>query len=184
MGFKDGTDNIPGTDSSLLDEEVWVGPNVQPAWMVGGTYLVARRIRIDLERWNQEQVYLQERAVGRYKRSGAPLGEQREFDPVNLEAVGPNGKPYIPLHAHVRLAREGQRRILRRGYAFEDRGEAGLFFIAFQQDVRQQFIAIQRQLAGHDALHRFLTHTSSAVFACPPGAEVGGFVGEGLFEGA
>lgn len=32
-----------------------------------------------------------------------------------------------------------------------------------------------------DALNRHTLHTASALFACPPGATKGGFVGEGLF---
>jgi deferrochelatase/peroxidase EfeB len=42
-------------------------------------------------------------------------------------------------------------------------------------------VAIQSQLAAHDALNRFITHIGSAVFACPPGARLGGYVGETLF---
>ena len=78
--------------------------------------------------------------------------------------------------------------ILRRGYSFtdgvvEELGEldAGLFFICFQRDPRAQFEAIQRRLGSSDALGEYIKHTSSAVFAIPPGARAGGFVGEGLF---
>lgn len=183
MGFKDGTDNIPGNDPALLQEEVWVSDTDGPAWMTGGTYMVVRRIRMHLALWNQQTLETQEETIGRHKASGAPLGGDREFDPINLEAQRPDGEPWIPLHAHIRLAREGQRRILRRGYAFNDgHQDAGLFFIAFQRDLRHQFLAIQRQLAAHDALNRFITHTSSAVFACPPGTRSGGYVGETLFN--
>jgi deferrochelatase/peroxidase EfeB len=31
-----------------------------------------------------------------------------------------------------------------------------------------------------DALNEYIVHTSSAVFAIPPGARQGGYVGEGL----
>jgi deferrochelatase/peroxidase EfeB len=183
MGFKDGTDNIPGTDPALLQEEVWVSRTDGPAWMAGGTYMAVRRIRMHLDVWKHQTLETQEETFGRHKASGAPLGGDREFDPINLEAQRPDGEPWIPLHAHIRLAREGQRRILRRGYAFNDgRQDAGLFFIAFQRDIRRQFLAIQRQLAAHDALNRFITHTSSAVFACPPGTRSGGYVGETLFN--
>jgi len=96
-----------------------------------------------------------------------------------------------PRDSHVRLSSPRSNdglRILRRGYSFSEpvapgSGEidAGLFFIAFQRDPERQFVPIQRRLAGSDALSRPLLHTGSAVFACPPGTQPGGFVGEGLF---
>ena len=108
---------------------------------------------------------------------------------VDLEA-SQAGQPVIPANAHVRLSSpeaNGGRRILRRGYSFSESAEpgsgqidAGLFFISFQRDP-EQFISIQRQLAGSDALNRHILHTASALFACPPGARPGGFIGEGLF---
>lgn len=55
----------------------------------------------------------------------------------------------------------------------------GLFFIAFQRDPERQFVPIQQRLAANDALNH---HTPSAIFACPPGATAGGFVGEGFFS--
>lgn len=64
--------------------------------------------------------------------------------------------------------------MLRRGYSFVDgtddarRLDAGLFFIACQRNPEIGFVQVQRNLAG-DALNRFIEHTSSAVFACPPG---------------
>ena len=96
----------------------------------------------------------------------------------------------IPADAHVRLASpaaNGGERILRRGYSFTDGvverlGEldAGLFFICFQRDPRRQFVAIQRRLGGVDALNEYIRHVGSAVFAVPPGARPGGYVGETL----
>jgi deferrochelatase/peroxidase EfeB len=66
----------------------------------------------------------------------------------------------------------------------EELGEldAGLFFICFQRDPKRQFEAIQRRLGSNDALNEHMKHTSSAVFAVPPGAQQGEFVGEGLFS--
>jgi deferrochelatase/peroxidase EfeB len=59
--------------------------------------------------------------------------------------------------------------------------DAGLFFVAFQRDLDSGFVAIQNRLAVHDALNEYIVHTGSAVFAVPPGASPGGFVGDGLF---
>jgi deferrochelatase/peroxidase EfeB len=91
----------------------------------------------------------------------------------------------------VRLAiGAGTIKILRRGYSFTDgmdartgQLDAGLFFIAFQRDPRAQFVPLQMSLAQHDAMNDYITHTGSALFACPPGAREGGFVGDGLFAG-
>jgi deferrochelatase/peroxidase EfeB len=65
----------------------------------------------------------------------------------------------------------------------EELGElAGLFFICFQRDPARQFTAIQQRLGSSDALNEYIKHTSSAVFAVPPGAQPGGYVGKGLLS--
>lgn len=188
-GFKDGTNNLRAEESEAMEEHVWVQPGDGPDWMVGGTYMVARRIKILFDVWDATSLEGQERVIGRKKLSGAPLGGEGEHDPVDLGASRA-GSPVIPGDAHIRLSspeENGGRRILRRGYSFSESAEpgsgqidAGLFFISFQRDP-EQFIAIQRRLSESDALNRHILHTASAVFACPPGTKPGGFVGEGLF---
>jgi deferrochelatase/peroxidase EfeB len=192
MGFKDGTANIRSEDTQAMNEYVWVQREDGPAWMTAGSYLITRRIRILFDVWDASTLEEQQRTVGREKLSGAPLGTQAEYDPLDLDATNQNGEPLIPLDAHVRLAspevNSGQQ-ILRRGYSYSEAPEpgsgqidAGLFFIAFQRSPTRQFIPIQRRLAGSDALNRHTLHTSSAIFACPPAARgSGGFIGEGLF---
>ena len=158
--------------------------------MAGGTYLVARRIRMLIEVWDRVSLAEQEGSIGRHKYSGAPIGKEDEFDPVNLGAKDENGEPLIAEDAHVRLARQNrEERILRRGYSFTDgfdaeRGQldAGLFFIAFQRDPHGQFVPLQQRLAANDRLNEYIRHTASALFAIPPGAREGGYVGERLFE--
>jgi deferrochelatase/peroxidase EfeB len=188
MGFKDGTANIKAEDSEAMDRFVWVGGE-GPAWMRGGSYLVSRRIRMLLEIWDRSALGDQEETIGRDKYEGAPLSGSDEFDPLDLEAER-SGKPLIPVDAHVRLAsasaNDGER-ILRRGYSFTDgvdeslgELEAGLFFICFQRDPERQFVAIQRRLGSGDALGEYIKHVGSAVFAVPPGARPGGYVGETL----
>ncbi len=186
MGLKDGTNNIRAEDSEALEQFVWVGDE-GPPWLRGGSYLVARRIRMLIEVWDRATLSDQELTIGRAKVSGAPLTGVGEFDPPDLAARGPDG-PVIPRDAHIRLAAPasvGGTRILRRGYSFTDgfdevTGEldAGLFFIGFQRDP-EQFAAIQRNLGG-DALNEYIKHTSSAVFAIPPGAAAGTYIGQGL----
>jgi deferrochelatase/peroxidase EfeB len=189
MGFKDGTANIKSEDTAAMNRYVWVGDE-GPAWMRGGSYLVSRRIRMLLEVWDRSSLEDQEQTIGRAKYSGAPLGGHDEFESLPLEATQSSGLPTIPVDAHVRLAsasaNDGER-ILRRGYSFTDgvdeslgELEAGLFFIAFQRDPEKQFVAIQRRLGSNDALNEYVKHVGSAVFAVPPGARKGGYVGETL----
>ena len=183
MGFKDGTNNLTAEDGARLREHVWVGGEA-PAWLRGGTYMVARRIRMLIEVWDRASLTDQEETIGRLKASGAPLGGRREHDPVRPAALPPD--------SHVRLARpasNGGAALLRRGYSFTDgfdneRGQldAGLFFIAFQRDPHRQFAAIQRRLGTADKLNEYIKHTGSALFAIPPGVRPGGSAGDSLFS--
>lgn len=179
FGFKDGTDNIGSGDRALLDEHVWAGGG--DGWMAGGSYLVARRIRMHIETWDRTSLREQEDIFGRSKGEGAPVGAEKERDKPVLARMKPD--------AHVRLAHPDSNkgaRILRRGYSFTDgsdglgRLEAGLFFIAFQSDPRTGFIPVQQALAA-DALNEYIQHVGSGVYACPPGVREGGYWGDTLF---
>ncbi len=191
MGLKDGTNNIKSEDTDLMGRFVWVPDGEGPSWMAGGTYLVARRIRMLIEVWDRVSLSEQETSIGRHKYSGAPIGKENEFAPVDLSAKDENGEPLIAEDAHVRLARQNEdERILRRGYSFTDgfdaeRGQldAGLFFISFQRDPLRQFVPLQQRLAANDRLNEYIRHTASALFAIPPGPREGGYVGEDLFRG-
>jgi len=190
LGFKDGTDNLVPTDAGAMDRFVWVDGADDQAWMHGGTYLVARRIRVHLEAWDRSTLGDQERTIGRAKASGAPLGNVHERDTVDLSALDEFGNPRIPDSAHIRAAAPATNHgaaILRRGYSFVDgvdptTGEldAGLFFLCFQRDPSEQFVRIQSRLATQDALATYLDHTGSGVFACPPGPGLDRPWGHGL----
>ncbi|CAM5709154.1 Deferrochelatase OS=Streptomyces tendae OX=1932 GN=efeB PE=3 SV=1 [Streptomyces tendae] len=169
LGFKDGTRNIAGTERDRLDRHVWADAKDGSAWMAGGSYLVARRIRMHIETWDRTSLQEQEDVFGRDKGEGAPVGKAKERDEPFLKAMKPD--------AHVRLAHpdsNGGATLLRRGYSFTDgtdglgRLDAGLFFLAYQRDVRTGFIPVQRNLAT-DALNEYIQHVGSAVFAVPPG---------------
>ncbi|WP_217240658.1 iron uptake transporter deferrochelatase/peroxidase subunit [Streptomyces sp. AC555_RSS877] len=169
MGFKDGTRNIAGTETDRLEKFVWVDRKDGPDWMAGGSYLVARRIRMHIETWDRTSLQEQEDIFGRDKGEGAPVGKAKERDEPFLKAMLPD--------AHVRLAHPDSNHgatILRRGYSFTDgtdglgRLDAGLFFLAYQRDVRKGFVQIQRNLAT-DTLNEYIQHVGSAVFAVPPG---------------
>ncbi len=188
FGFKDGTANVKAEDTSLLSEHVWVAASDEPAWLVGGSYLVARKIRMIVENWDRVQLGEQELLIGRSKGEGAPLSGGTEFSEPDFAATGVAAAPLIDANAHVRLAHHssnGGARMLRRGYNFVDgndelgRLDAGLFFLSFQRSP-EQFIAVQRSLAT-DGLNEYLKHVGSAVFAVPGGAREGEFVGQALF---
>ncbi|MDQ2880617.1 MAG: iron uptake transporter deferrochelatase/peroxidase subunit [Actinomycetota bacterium] len=193
MGFKDGTRNIRSDDSATLDKFVWVGAEAGQEWLRGGSYLVARRIRMFVETWDRDRLSDQEAVFGRAKYTGAPLTGKAEFELPDFAARTADGELTIPDNAHIRLAafeaNDGLR-ILRRGYSFTDgidartgTLDAGLFFISFQKDPAQ-FIALQRKLGQHDALNEYIRHVGSAVFACPQGvADASGYWGRSLFEG-
>lgn len=193
MGFKDGTNNIKAEDTAELNQFVWVGDETDQPWMKGGSYLVARRIRMLIETWDADYLADQETIFGRRKDTGAPLTGREEFDLVNLSAKAPGGNPLINVDAHIRLAApssHGGQRILRRGYSYTDgtdpqtgQLDAGLFFIAFQKDPRVQFVPIQRMLGQRDLLNEYIKHVGSGLFAVPPGlGEVGDWFGKSLFS--
>jgi deferrochelatase/peroxidase EfeB len=192
LGFKDGTNNIKAEDTAALAEHVWVGSETDQAWLRGGSYLVTRRIRMEIESWDADYAADQQNVIGRFKNSGAPLTGEHEFDPVNLNARDHAGSLVIPGNAHIRLASpvsNGGIRILRRGYSYTDgidpatsELDAGLFFIAFVRDAHRQFVPLQTRLGANDALNEYIRHTGSALFACPPGLrQVGDWFARELF---
>jgi deferrochelatase/peroxidase EfeB len=63
FGMKDGTANIKAEDADAMDEFVWVDSG--PAWMRGGSFLVTRRIRMNLEVWDRSSLGDQEETIGR-----------------------------------------------------------------------------------------------------------------------
>jgi len=208
FGFKDGTANVKAEETAALDEHVWVpaGGTPDAPWMGGGTYLVARRIRMNIETWDRSSLREQETIVGRTKGEGAPLSGGTEFTEPDFSVTGRDGQPLVATDSHVRLAHPTQNdgvRMLRRGYNFTDgndslgRLDAGLFFLAFVRDPRTHYIPVQNRLSRDDAMMEYLQHTGSGLFAVPPGVPDGSlvlgadgtptvgddspFVGQGLF---
>jgi deferrochelatase/peroxidase EfeB len=193
MGFKDGTNNVKGEDAAELERFVWVGEETDQPWMRGGSYLVARRIRILIESWDADFLADQETVFGRRKDTGAPLTGTTEFEPVDLAATRSDGAPVIDANAHIRLAApssHGGQKLLRRGCSYTDGNDprtgqldAGLFFIAFQKDPRTQFVPIQRRLGQRDRLNEYIKHVGSGLFAVPPGVQApGDWFGKSLFS--
>lgn len=195
MGFRDGTAN-PTRTEAVYNPTVWVQPYDEPGWLAGGSYLVTRRIRMLLGHWDASDFGEQQQTFGRVRGSGAPLSGGNEFTPPDYTAQA-NGTPVIAMDAHIRRASfafNNGARILRRGYGFGDGTasaatgdqasggiDAGLLFIAYMRDPGQ-FIRIQSSLATVDHLNEYILHVGSAIFAVPPGASDGGFVGETLLS--
>jgi len=188
FGFKDGTANILADDADALAAHVWVGAEDEPAWMAGGSYLVARKIAMRIETWDRLRLSEQERTFGRDKGEGAPLSGGKEQTAPDFHATGATGSPAIDARSHVRLAHpdlNDGNRILRRGYNYVDGNtalgtlDAGLFFLSYQRSP-EQFVRLQKALAT-DLMAEYVTHVGSGVWAVPPGAAAGSYVGAGLF---
>lgn len=188
FGFKDGTANILADDRQALADHVWVAASDAPAWMAGGSYLVARKIAMLIETWDRVRLSEQNAIIGRDKGEGAPLSGGDEFTESDLVATDAAGAAIVPERSHVRLAHpdvNGGIRILRRGYNFVDgntdlgRLDAGLFFLSYQR-TPEQFVKIQRSLST-DIMGEYVRHIGSGLWAVPPGASPGSYVGAALF---
>lgn len=174
MGQLDGTNNI-STGQATVGGPVWVDA-AEPAFILGGTYMAVRRIRMLLDRWESAPTARQEHVIGRHKASGAPLGSAQETDAVDLHAPGPGSTPLIPANSHVRLSTPGDgEKMRRRGYSYtagplpDGSADQGLLFISFQKDPTTSFVPVQQRLAERDALNEFTLTTGSALFAVLPG---------------
>lgn len=190
FGFKDGTANLKAEDTSALAQQLWADSADGAPWMAGGSYLVARTIRMTVETWDRTSLREQETIMGRNKGEGAPLSGGTEFTEPDFESVGRGDAPLIDTAAHVRLAHPSGHdgaQLLRRGYNYVDgndelgRLNAGLFFLAYQRDPRTQFIPIQLALAKNDLMNEYIRHVGSGIFAVPPGCQSGSYLGASLF---
>ncbi len=191
LGFRDGTANPDGNDSSLMDQLVWVHQSDEPSWAHAGTYQVVRIIRNFVERWDRTPLAEQEAIIGRKKASGAPLGGTGEFD-IPDYANDPEGK-VTALDAHIRLANKrtktsDENRILRRPFNYSNgvsksgQLEQGLLFICYQADLEKGFITVQRQLDG-EPLEEYIKPIGGGFFFTLPGpANEDDFVGRTLLE--
>lgn len=184
FGQVDGTTNPqPGTTD--FDEVVWTAGG----WLDGGTGMVVRRIRMDLDKWDRLDRSGRDASVGRTLANGAPLTGAEEFDEPDFDAKTAIGFPVIPQFAHIRRARgDGNERIFRRAYNYDERpvgaevSESGLVFVSFQADIDHQFTPMQRRLDELDLLNEWTTPIGSAVFAIPPGCRADGFIGDTLLS--
>ncbi len=187
FGQKDGTNNLKAEQPERLAEHVWISDG--PAWMQGGSYLVARRISMTIEVWDGVQLQEQDRVLGREKRTGAPLSGGDEFTAPDFTATDEAGRPVIDDRSHVFRTHPDNNEgiaMLRRGYNFVDgnddtgRLDAGLFFIAFVKSP-DRFAKVHQNMARDDLFAEYLKTTSSTVFLVPRGIREGEYVGQALF---
>ncbi|MFC6316639.1 Dyp-type peroxidase [Corynebacterium gerontici] len=185
FGQKDGTVN-PRSEEEY-DAQVWIDDDDDsPKWLRGGSCLIVRRIAMNLDKWEKLDRESREVAVGRTLNSGAPLGQEDEFDTADFDKKDGLGLPVIDPRSHMALAAPPsdapQQKLLRRAYNYdapplpgsEELSNAGLVFCCYQKDPRKQFIPIQRRLDASDRLNEWITHIGSAMYAVVPGTEEGG----------
>lgn len=200
FGQVDGTVN-PKPGDADFDGLVWIGANgttgvggAAPQWLAGGTSFVLRRIEMNLETWDEVDEPGRDAAVGRRLDTGAPLTGGHEFDEPDFEAVTPQGFTVINPVSHIARARstDPAERIHRLTYNYDHPvvgvggigasvSNSGLIFGSLQANPLTQFVPIQQRLAEADLLNEWTVPIGSAVFAIPPAATLGGFVGEKLY---
>lgn len=180
FAFKDGTANFSGEN---LDKVVWVE---EDGWLKGGSYLIARRIKMFTETWDRTSLFEQHNTFGRRRDSGAAFGREEEHDPVQL--VDEQGKNILPDDSHVHLAHATGHNILRRSFSYvggvdaHGQFDTGLLFLSFQNNPKA-FIDIQNAFGNVDKLNEYITHIGSGIFACFAGVQnKEDYLGQALFS--
>ena len=185
FGFKDGTRNV----STDADYASWVHAGSDEGWMAGGTYQIARKIQMNIEIWDADNVADQQKIFGRTKVDGSPLSGGHEHTTPDFAVRDAAGQPKIDARSHIALAaheNNGGVKILRRPYNYTDglnqygQLDAGLLFLAYTNDP-DNFVTLQRRLGASDLLNEYIAHVGSGVFAVPPAPASGSYIGEALF---
>lgn len=190
MGQVDGTDN-PDLGSENFANQVWIDNG--PAWAVGGTQVVLRRIKMNLNTWDTLGRPQKEQTIGRYLHNGAPLTGKQERDPIDFEAENELGLKVIPEFAHIRRAsaKNMDELFFRRPFNYQEVSteagarsgelESGLLWTAYAKDLSRQYVPVQERLAQFDLLNQWTTPVGSATFAIARGVKPGEILAEELF---
>ncbi|CRK53656.1 Dyp-type peroxidase [Rhodococcus sp. RD6.2] len=183
MGQVDGTVNPQGGTADF-DGLVWNtdGP------LAGGTSVVIRRIRLDLDAWDELDRPGREIVMGRRLSDGAPLTGNAEHDEPDFGAIGSGGFTVIAPNSHIALSRslDPSERFHRRSYNYDDApagdevSDSGLIFVSYQADPVAQFVPVQQRLSDADLFNTWSTPIGSAVFAILPGCREGEYLGQSL----
>jgi dye decolorizing peroxidase len=186
MGQVDGTDN-PQFGTEDFNNLVWI--NEGPQWIRGGTILVLRRIAMQLNTWDKLGRTDKEQVIGRHLDTGAPLGSKNETDPLDLGAVDERGLKVIPNFAHVRRASptNPKERFFRRPFNYEvgtsadGTPDVGLLWTAYQKNVNEQYLPVQKRLDEFDLLSKWTLPIGSSVWGIAHGVKKGNVLAEDLF---
>ena len=155
-------------------KHVWVQRGDGAGWMAGGSYLVARRIRMHIETWDRTSLREQEDIIGRTKGEGAPLSGGTS-SPSRTSSDGRGGKPLLADDAHVRLAHPASNAAsgccgaattsptARTGSAASTPGCSS----SPTSGTRGSASCRCSSAGAQDALNEYIQHAGSALFAVP-----------------
>lgn len=180
-GFIDGTSNLQELTPEQFAACVFVQPeDDQP--FAGGSYLVFRKYEEDLEMWNDLPERVQERFVGRRKKSGSFLNGSFDWTPearkttlANAHILCANPRETPPEHPD-----HWKGRVYRRGLKFTERGSEGLLrygllFLAVLRDPEVQFCRLHNERLLPDSGPKdsllssgYITPVCSACYYLPP----------------
>lgn len=188
LGFRDGSANPDSGDAAAMDRVVWASD--EPEWARGGSYMAVRLIRNLVERWDRTPLAEQERIMGRFKQTGAPLDNAGASEFVPPDYAADAGGSLTAVDSHIRLANPRDAAtaasiILRRPFNYVNgvlkngQLDQGLLFIAWQADLEQGFIAVQRRLDG-EPLEEYIKPVGGGYFFALPGFAEGEYPGQAL----
>ena len=161
------------------------------AWMAGGTYLVARRIRMHIEIWDRTSLPSRRRWSAATRRAARRSARTEEFDEPDFAKQGTDGEPVIDVEAHIRLAPPESTwtgsgscaaattsPTAATGWATSTPGCSSSPSSATRSGSSSR---CSGRWPTKDVMMEYIEHTGSALFACPPGVAEGGYWGDALF---